>query len=91
LPPGSVNQERAHDRCVARGRQQAEVFDSWVTGAEATLKASFELQNASLAAGLAVLDAASASQRSVYQEWDGSARRAQTAALDAFHAHRNYH
>jgi len=45
-----------------------------------------ELQNASLAAGLALLDAVSASQRTIYQEWDGAARRTQSAGLDEYRA-----
>jgi hypothetical protein len=51
------------------------LFNAWVTGAEATLKATFELQNASLAAG-----------RSLLQQWDCVAQQAQEATLDAFHA-----
>lgn len=55
------------------------LFNSWLQGAEATLQASFELQNA-------LLDAASTSSRTIYQEWGTAARRAQSAALDAFRA-----
>ena len=62
------------------------IFDAWAAGAEATLKASFEVQNAGLAAGLALLDATSTSQRAAFQEWNVAAQRAQAAALEAFQA-----
>ena len=61
-------------------------FDAWVPGAEATLNATFELQNASLAAGLALLEAASTSQKAVLQQWTTAAKEAQQAALEAFRA-----
>ena len=63
------------------------MFDAWSAGAEATLKASFELQNASLSAGSALLEAATTSQRAVIQRWDTAAHGAQQAALEAFLAH----
>jgi hypothetical protein len=62
------------------------LFDAWTAGAEATLKATFELQNASLSAGSALLEAASTSQRTVVQQWDTAAHGAQQAALEAFRA-----
>jgi hypothetical protein len=61
-------------------------FDAWVTGAESALKATFEVQNAGLAAGLALLDATSSSQRVAFQEFTAAAQRAQSAALEAFQA-----
>ena len=61
-------------------------FDAWVPGAEATLNATFELQNASLAAGLALLEAASTSQKAVLHQWTTAAKEAQQAALEAFRA-----
>jgi hypothetical protein len=61
-------------------------FDAWIAGAEATLQAAFEVHNAGLAAARGLLDAASANQRAAFQEWTDAAQRAQTAALDAFHA-----
>ena len=71
---------------MAESESTRALLTSWLEGAEATLQASFELQNASLAAGLALLDAAATSSRTIYQEWDAAARRAQSAALDAFRA-----
>jgi len=62
------------------------VFDAWVSGAEATLNATFELQNASLAAGVALLESASTSQLTVLKQWDTAAHEAQQAALQAFRA-----
>ena len=61
-----------------------ELFDAWVAGAEATLKGTFELQNASLSAGVALLEAGSTSQKAVLQQWNTAAKEAQHAALEAF-------
>jgi hypothetical protein len=80
--PAADTAPRSKERfTTARG-----VFDAWASGTEAALKASFEVHNASLAAGLAMLDATSASQRAAMQEWSTAAQRAQTAALEAFQA-----
>jgi hypothetical protein len=82
MPVAETPPIRANDRIgAARG-----IFDAWVAGAEATLKASFEVHNAGLAAGLAMLDATSTSQRAALQEWNKAAQRAQEAALQAFKA-----
>jgi hypothetical protein len=62
------------------------LFDAWVAGGEATLKASFALQNASLSAGVALLEAASTSQKAIVQQWDTAAHGAQHAALETFRA-----
>ncbi len=62
------------------------LFDAWVAGAEATLKGTFELQNASLSAGVALLEAGSNSQKAVLQQWNTAAKEAQHAALEAFRA-----
>jgi len=59
---------------------------AWVAGAEATFKGTFELQNASLAAGVALLEAAISSQQAVLQQWTTGAKEAQQAALEAFRA-----
>ena len=61
------------------------VFTTWVAGIEAGVKATFEVQNAGAAAGLAWFDAASNSERAVFKEWD-AAREVQKAALEAFQA-----
>ena len=63
------------------------LFDAWTAGAEATLQAAFELQNASVAAGGAFLEAATTSQRAVVQQWDTAAHGAQQATLEAFRTH----
>jgi hypothetical protein len=62
------------------------VFDAWVSGVEATLKATFDAENAALDAGLAVLDAAASTDRAGLEEWAKVARQAQDAALEAFRA-----
>jgi prophage DNA circulation protein len=60
------------------------LFDTWANNAEATLQATFELQNASLATGLALLDTAASAQRTVAKQWETAAHQAQQAGLDAF-------
>jgi hypothetical protein len=62
------------------------VFTTWVAGTEASVKATFEVQNAGAVAGLAWFDAASNSERAVLKEWDAAAREVQKAALEAFQA-----
>jgi hypothetical protein len=47
---------------------------------------TFELQNASLGASLALLETGVASQRNALEQFDTAARQAQQAALDAFRA-----
>lgn len=62
------------------------VFDAWVAGAEATLRATFDEQNAALSAGLSVVDATTGSNQGAMRQWAETARQAQQAALDAFQA-----
>jgi hypothetical protein len=84
----------ARRRTAAGARAAAEgtadlsrkLFDAWVEGAEAALRASFELQNASLSAGLSLLEATAATERTALQQWDAAAHQAQQAALEAFRA-----
>jgi hypothetical protein len=62
------------------------LFDAWVEGAEAALRASFELQNAGLNASLSLLESTAAAERAALQQWDAAAHQAQQAALEAFRA-----
>jgi hypothetical protein len=60
------------------------IFEAWASGVEATLKATFDAENAALAAGLSVLEATSAADRAAMQQWADAARQAQDAAMEAF-------
>jgi hypothetical protein len=68
------------------GDASRRVFEAWVAGTEATLRATFDAQNAALAAGLAIVDATVESQRGLVEEWRRAAEQAQQAALEAFRA-----
>jgi hypothetical protein len=45
------------------------LFDAWAVSAEAALQATFELQNAAFANGLALFDTTANSQRSAVKQW----------------------
>jgi hypothetical protein len=60
------------------------IFEAWASGVEATLKATFDAENAALAAGMSVLQATSAADQAAFQQWAEAARPAQDAALEAF-------
>ena len=60
------------------------VFDAWVSGVETTLRATFEAENAALQAGISVLEATAAADRTALEQWGAVAREAQDAALEAF-------
>ncbi len=56
-----------------------QLFEAWATGAEATLRATFEMQNATLAAGRSVAGA-------TLEQLDTAIRQAQESILQAFQA-----
>ena len=60
------------------------IFEAWASGVEATLKATFDAENAALAAGMSMLEATSAADRAAMQQWADAARQAQDAAMEAF-------
>jgi hypothetical protein len=60
------------------------IFEAWASGVEATLKATFDAENAALAAGMSVLEATSGADRAAMQQWADAARQAQDAAMEAF-------
>jgi len=66
------------------GAASRRVFEAWVAGTEETLRATFDAQNAALAAGLSIMDATADSQRRLVEEWRRAAEQAQQAALEAF-------
>ena len=68
------------------GEVNRKLFSAWASGAEASLKATLETQNAALTAGLSLLRTAGDQNQAVGQQWAEVARQAQQAALDAFQA-----
>jgi hypothetical protein len=71
------------DQANEAGRK---LFDAWASGVEASLRASFEMQNAALSTGRAVMDASTDSSRNVVQQWTEATREAQQATLDVWQA-----
>ena len=63
-----------------------QVLDVWATSTEATLKASFDLQNAVIDAGRSLMGPAGNPNQAMYQQWADSVRMAQKATLDALEA-----
>jgi hypothetical protein len=57
----------------------------WAAGAEANLKAAFELQNAAMAAGQSLF-AATGTNPAFYEQWTTMVRQAQQATLEAWQA-----
>jgi hypothetical protein len=57
----------------------------WVAGAEANLKAAFELQNAAIAAGHSLFEA-TGTNPAFYEQWTTMVRQAQQATLEAWQA-----
>ena len=62
------------------------LFNAYAQGIEATLRGSFEVQNAAFAAGMSFLEASTTSSRNVVQQWTEVTREAQQATLDAWQA-----
>jgi hypothetical protein len=60
------------------------IFEAWASGVEATLKATFDAENAALAAGMSMLEATNAADHTAMQQWADAARQAQDAAMEAF-------
>ena len=63
-----------------------QVLDAWTTSTEATLKASFDLQNAAIAAGRSLLGPADNYNQALYKQWADTVGLAQKATLDALNA-----
>ena len=65
------------------------LFSAWVSSGEALWRATFEVQNAQLRAGLSWWQTLADSSRAavqVLQQWDAVGRQAQQAGLEAFQA-----
>jgi hypothetical protein len=83
---GKAAVEAARDLLDDAAEVNTKLFEVWLATAEGALKASFEVYNSGMAASFPLLDAATATSRTVLQQWDAAARQGQTAVLDAFHA-----
>jgi len=62
------------------------VFDAWVDGIEATVRATFDAQSSTLAAGLSLVDATASGGCATLHQWAEVTRQAQEAALEGFRA-----
>jgi hypothetical protein len=62
------------------------LFEVWANGVDATLKATFDVENAALEAGISVLEATGSADQALLRQWAEAARQAQAAALEAFRA-----
>ncbi len=61
-----------------------QVLKAWVAGTEATLKASIDLQNAAIASGRSLLEAATTgTNRTLFDQWAKTVLMAQKATLEA--------
>lgn len=63
-----------------------QVFEAWATSAEATLRASFETQNALLATGRSIAGATSSTSQTALEQLANVIRQAQESVLQAFQA-----
>jgi hypothetical protein len=70
------------ERSLALNRQ---LLNLWVAGAEANLKAAFELQNAAISTGQSLF-AATGTNPAFYEQWSAMVRQAQQATLEAWQA-----
>jgi hypothetical protein len=62
------------------------LFAAYTAGLTAGLKASFELQNASLAAGVSLIETTSTSNRELVKQFTDTAHQMQKATLEAWEA-----
>ena len=63
-----------------------QILDAWVASSEATLKASFDLQNTAIATGRSLLGPADNYSQAIYKQWADTIGLAQKATLDALEA-----
>jgi hypothetical protein len=62
------------------------LFDIWVRSGEATLQATFDIQNATFATSLALFESVTSTQSALLKQWQSAAHDAQQASLDAVRA-----
>ncbi len=60
------------------------LFATWMAGTEATVRALFDIQNATLKVGLMLCDAALSSNRTALQHWADTTRQAQQTMWEAW-------
>jgi hypothetical protein len=74
----------AGEAALRAAEANRKVFSAWASGTEAALKATFDMQNVTLNAGLSLMEATGSGSRGLVQQWVDAARKAQEAALEAF-------
>src|SRR6476660_8177548 len=89
---GQAVMEQMRD-ATRRGVEQSyvlskQVLDAWATSTEATLKASFDLQNAAISVGRSLMGPVDNPNQGLYKQWTDAVLLAQQATLDALNATR---
>jgi urease accessory protein UreF len=64
------------------------LLDAWMASTEATLKATFELQNSAIQAGRSFMETGLTSNQTAYNQWVEAIQQAQKAAMEAWHVTR---
>ena len=78
---------RALREAMQQGSQVSQqVFDAWARSAEASLRATFELQNATLATGRSIVQSMGALNQSMIEQVAEAVRQAQELTMRAFEA-----
>jgi hypothetical protein len=91
-------QQRPHERAqpaVEHGTREAleqarvlqrELAERWRASTEATLRATFDIQNAAIQSGLSLVETGATAQREALERWAEATRRAQEQVLAAWQA-----
>ncbi len=82
-PAGPQHPHAAMNETAELKRQ---LLDAWAAGVDAALKATFELQNAEIAAGLSLFKGAGDVNRVAIEQWAAVVHQAQQAMLETLHA-----
>lgn len=61
-----------------------EVFNAWRASTEATMKATFELKNAAINAGLSLIEATGSGSRAMLDQWVDTVQQAQQRTIEAW-------
>lgn len=76
---------QATRQMVAEGAEMnRHLLDAWMASTEATLKATFELQNSAIQAGRSFLETGMTSNQTAYNQWVEAIQQAQKAAMEAW-------
>jgi hypothetical protein len=65
-----------------------QLLEAWMASTEATLKATFELQNSAIQAGRSFLETGYTGNQAAYNQWVEAIQQAQKAAMEAWHVTR---